>query len=141
MSTPLVLGYDESPSANAALAATTELARDLKTKVVVVFGYYVTPLGGGGGSDVAAALEKLGKHALGLAVADLEAAGIEVESRLVAHRPADAILQVAEEVAARMIVVGTVGENPITGVVLGSVVLKLVQRSPFPLLVVRSPDA
>ena len=141
MTAPLVLGYDESPSANAALAATTELALDLKTKVVVVFGYYVTPLGGGGGSDVRAALEKLGNHALARAVADLEAAAVEVESRLVAHRPADAILQVAEEVDARMIIVGTVGENPITGAVLGSVVLKLVQRSPFPVLVVRAPDA
>jgi nucleotide-binding universal stress UspA family protein len=74
-------------------------------------------------------------------VADLEAGGIDVESRLVAHRPADAILQVAEEVDARMILVGTVRENPIAGVVLGSVVLNLVQRSPFPVLVVRAPDA
>ena len=35
-----------------------------------------------------------------------------------------------------MIVVGTVGENPITGAFLGSVVLRLVQRSPIAVLVV-----
>ncbi len=35
-----------------------------------------------------------------------------------------------------MIAVGTVGEGAITGALLGSVVLKLVQRSTLPLLVV-----
>lgn len=136
MSDPLVLGYDGSESANAALAASAGLAKELGAKVVVVFGYYVTPLGGGGGADVRAALEKLGRHAIERAVADLEAAGVEVESRLVGHRPAEAILQVAEEVGARLIVVGTVGENPITGALLGSVVLRLIQRSSVPMLVV-----
>ena len=40
-----------------------------------------------------------------------------------------------------MIVVGTVGENPITGAILGSVVLRLVQRSPLPVLVVPVHDS
>ena len=51
-------------------------------------------------------------------------------------KPADAIMEVADEVNAGMIVVGTVGESPIRGAVLGSVVLKLVQRCPRPMLVV-----
>jgi nucleotide-binding universal stress UspA family protein len=132
----LVLGYDESESANAALAETVGLAKELAARVVVVFGYYITPLGGGGVGDLRAALEDIGRHALGRAQADLEAAGIEVETRLVGHKPAEAILDVANEVDARLIVVGTVGENPITGSLLGSVVLRLVQRSSRPLLVV-----
>jgi nucleotide-binding universal stress UspA family protein len=136
VSGPLVLGYDESPSANAALTATIGLAGELKSSVVVVFGYYVSPLGGQGGPDLRAALERVGEHALQRAVADLEAAGVTVTARLVGHRPADAILEVAREAGARMIVVGTEGENPITGAFLGSVVLKLVQRSTLPLLVV-----
>jgi amino acid transporter len=64
------------------------------------------------------------------------AAGVEVESRLVSGKPADALIEVAEEVGASAIVVGTVGENPVTGAILGSVVLRLVQRSPLPILVV-----
>ncbi len=141
MSGVLVLGYDESTSANAALGATIPLAGELQASVVVVFGYYVSPLGGPGGPDMRAALEHIGDHALRRAVTDLEAADVSVTSRLVAHRPADAILQVAAETDARLIVVGTEGENPITGAFLGSVVLKLVQRSSYPLLVVPTTEA
>jgi nucleotide-binding universal stress UspA family protein len=133
---PIVLGYDGSESANAALEETIELAGTLGARVVVVFGYYVTPLGGQGGDDVREALERVGKHALARAEADLGAAGVEFETRLVHHKPADAILEVANEVGAGLIVVGTVGENPITGALLGSVVLRLVQRSSLPMLVV-----
>ena len=39
------------------------------------------------------------------------------------------LMAVASELDASTIVVGTVGENPISGALLGSVVLKLVQTS------------
>jgi nucleotide-binding universal stress UspA family protein len=132
----IVLGYDASDSANAALAKTVELAPVLGGRVVVVFAAHVTPLGGQGGEDMRAALERVADHALGRARADLEAAGIEVETRIESHKPADSIVAVAREVGASLVVVGTVGENPITGAILGSVVLRLLHRSPFPLLVV-----
>ena len=74
-----------------------------------------------------------------VAVADLDLNGIEASSRVVSARPADAILAVADEVGADLIVVGTVGESPISGALLGSVVLKLVQRSPLPMLIVPAP--
>lgn len=136
MNGPIVLGYDASESANAALEKTVELAKQLGTRVVVVFGYYVTPLGGQGGDEVREALERVGKHALTRAESDLGAADIEFETRLVAHKPADAILEVAEEVGAGLIAVGTVGEGPISGAILGSVVLKLLHRSRVPMLIV-----
>jgi len=136
MSRTLVLGYDDSPSANAALSKTVELAGQLEASVVAVFGFHVTALGGQGGPDFRSELEKLGNRALNRAVTDLEAAGVTVTTRLVEQKPADAILAVADEVEADLVVVGTEGENPITGAVLGSVVLKLVQRCKRPLLVV-----
>ena len=49
-------------------------------------------------------------------------------------------MAVAKELDASTIVVGTVGENPISGALLGSVVLKLVQKSSTPLLVVPTTD-
>ena len=49
-------------------------------------------------------------------------------------------LDFAKEIGASTIVVGTVGENPISGALLGSVVLKLVQRSPTPLLIVPTTE-
>jgi hypothetical protein len=42
----IVLGYDESPSADASLKAAMRLAPTLDARVVVVFGYYISPLGG-----------------------------------------------------------------------------------------------
>jgi nucleotide-binding universal stress UspA family protein len=134
----IVLGYDGSPSANAALAKVVELAPTLGLDVVVVFAYYISPLGGGEAKDYHDALARMGGHELGRAQADLEAAGVNVETRLVSDKPANAILAVADEVDAALVAVGTVGESPITGAILGSVVLKLVQRCSRPLLVVPS---
>lgn len=136
----LVLGYDGSPSANAALAKTIEVAPALGASVVVVFGYYLSPLGGGDVRDFKERLESIASHEVGRAVADLEAVGIETSSRILSIKPAEAILEVAEEVGAAMIVVGTVGESPMRGAMLGSVVLKLVQRSSTPLLVVPTTE-
>jgi len=141
MARPIVLGYDATPSANAALARTIELAGQTGGRVVAVFGYHITPLGGGNVRAYREELEKVGNHALSRAVADLQAAGIETESRLESGKPADVLVAVAREVGADTIVVGTVGENPITGAILGSVVLRLVQRSPIPVLVVPAVEA
>ena len=51
-------------------------------------------------------------------------------------KPADAVLAVAERRDTRMIVVGTHGECPIAGALLGSVPHKLLHRSSAPVLVV-----
>jgi nucleotide-binding universal stress UspA family protein len=136
MTGPIVLGYDASDSANAALAKTIELATELDASVVVVFGYYISPLGGGETAALRVELEKIGSRAVERAVADLTAAGVEVTAQIVSTKPADAIVGVAKDVGASLIAVGTEGEHPVTGAILGSVVLKLVQRAPVPLLVV-----
>ena len=140
MAKALVLGYDDSPSANAALAQTIIRSKETGARVVVVFGYYITPWGGTGAGSIREAIEKVGSDAIGRAAADLEAAGIETSSRLVEGKPADALIEVAEEVGADAIIVGTVGENPISGALLGSVVLRLIQRSSIPVLVVPASE-
>jgi len=140
----LVLGYDDSASANAALAETIRIARALGAQVCVVFGYYMSVFGGpaveGESADFRGQLERVGSQAVARAVTDLEAAGIETTSRITEGRPADVLMAVAKETGASTIVVGTVGENPISGALLGSVVLKLVQRSSTPLLVVPTTE-
>ena len=67
--------------------------------------------------------------------------GVTAEATLVPKRPAEALLAVATERSARLIVVGTASERPLTGVILGSVPHKLVHRSTIPVLVVPVPDA
>jgi nucleotide-binding universal stress UspA family protein len=136
MSRVMLLGYDGSESADAALKETVARAKQRSASVVVVFGYYITPWGGTGEGSIREAMVEVGTRAVDRAVADLEAAGIEVSWRIVEAKPADALIQVADEVRADTIVVGTVGENPISGALMGSVVLRLIQRSAIPLLVV-----
>lgn len=58
---------------------------------------------------------------------------------LVPRRPTEALLGLVDERDARMIVVGTASERPLTGVILGSVPHKLLHRSPVPVLVVPGP--
>ena len=83
----IVLGYDDSPSANAALAETIRRAPLLGADVCVVFGYYMSVFGGpaveGESADFRSQLEKMGSRAVARAVSDLEAAGITDD---LAHR-------------------------------------------------------
>ena len=141
----IVLGFDNSTSANAALAETIRRAPLLGADVCVVFGYYMSAFGGpvvgGESKDFRGQLERMGSQAVARAVTDLEAAGIKTTSRLQEGRPADVLMAVAKEIGASTIVVGTVGENPISGALLGSVVLKLVQKSSTPLLIVPTAEA
>ena len=61
MANVIVLGYDESPSADAALAATIRIAPVVGAKVVVVFGFYISPLGGQQEGSIREALENVGR--------------------------------------------------------------------------------
>jgi nucleotide-binding universal stress UspA family protein len=54
--------------------------------------------------------------------------------------PAQALIDVADERDARMIVVGSHGEAPLKSVLVGSTPTKLLHLSQRPVLVVRGPD-
>ncbi len=135
MAGEIVLGYDGSPNAQAALAEAASLAVALGASVVVAFGYEVWAAGGET-ADHKAAVQAIGDRAAADALGRLAAAGVHAETAVVAERPADALVRVAEERGARMIVVGTHGEGPIRGALLGSVAYKLLHQSTVPVLVV-----
>ena len=63
----------------------------------------------------------------------------EVEAVIVERSPAQALAELAAERDARVIVVGTRGESPIRGALLGSTPHKLLQLSDRPVLVVPAP--
>jgi nucleotide-binding universal stress UspA family protein len=135
---PVVLGYDGSDEANAALDETIRLFTGTGTEVVVVFAYDISPLVV---DDCTSELERVAEQETTRAITDLEAAGIEATALHVHARPADAIIEGALETAARMVVVGSSKRGPVASAVLGPVVLSLAQRCPVPLLVVPVPDA
>jgi nucleotide-binding universal stress UspA family protein len=63
---------------------------------------------------------------------------VEVEVMVVPDRPSVALSETAEERDARFIVVGSYGESPIKGAIVGSVPHKLLQISETPVVVVRA---
>jgi nucleotide-binding universal stress UspA family protein len=61
---------------------------------------------------------------------------VEVDLELRAERPVEALMSVAAEREARAIVVGSQGEHPMKGAILGSTPHKLLHLSEHPILVV-----
>ena len=57
-----------------------------------------------------------------------------VQTHVVAGDPAEKILEVAEEVGADLICAGTTGKSGLERILIGSVALRLLHKSPIPLL-------
>jgi len=135
MASTIVLGYDGSACANAALTAAVASAKAYGDGIVVAFGAGVYPIGED--SDHLNLVRKMGGDWAEEALSAIRKQGVDdAQAVVVDARPAEALLQVADERDARMIVVGTHGEHPLTGAVLGSVPHKLLHLSKVPVLVV-----
>jgi len=135
MARDIVIGYDGTDGAKAALSHAIALAKELGDRLVIVFGYE-PGLVGGEVQDLRAAIKELGDERLHEAEREAQAAGVQVDLLLVEARAVDGLVQVASERDARMIVVGCYGERPLTGAILGSTPHRLLYRSSVPVLVV-----
>jgi nucleotide-binding universal stress UspA family protein len=132
----IVVGYDGSACGDAALAAAIRLALELGDQVTVVFGYAPPGLWGGEIAEHEEAIEELGELVMSKATVQAAEAGVEIDAQLVPKRAAEALLEVARQRQARMIVVGSFGEPPLKGIILGSTPNKLLHLSELPILVV-----
>jgi nucleotide-binding universal stress UspA family protein len=133
----IVVGYDGSDCGRAALDEALGLAEGLGDRVVVVFGYAPPGIWGGEIVEHAEAIEELGNRVLAEARARAATSGgTETEFRLMPSKPSEALVEVAEELEARMIVVGSYGDPPLKGAILGSTPNKLLHTSDYPVLVV-----
>jgi nucleotide-binding universal stress UspA family protein len=139
MGRAILLGYDASECADAALESAIDLTRSLGDRLVIAYAYEppVHTLGEEL-KEHRRALAEIGERVTGQAVERARAEGLEAEAALVAERPVQALLDLAAEHDARMIVVGTFGESPLRGAILGSVPHKLLHLSQTPVLVVPS---
>jgi nucleotide-binding universal stress UspA family protein len=136
----IVVGYDGSACGEAALDAALALAPPLGDAVSVVFGYAPPGIWGGEIAEHEKAIEELGEKVLGKAREQAAAAGTEVRRVLVPKRAVEALIEVAEERDARMIVVGTFGEPALKGIILGSNTNKLLHLTDRPVLVVPAEE-
>jgi nucleotide-binding universal stress UspA family protein len=141
MSHGIIVGYDGSECAKAALSAGLEVGRVYRETVTVAFGYELSPVGGEI-HDYHLALRELADKRLAeaaqLAAADSRGADYAppVETIVVEQSPAEALVALAEARDARVIVVGTRGQRPLHGALLGSTPHKLLHLSRRPVLVV-----
>ena len=136
----IVLGYDESPGSRAALAMAISLAARFGEPLVLVYG--VEPPGGVGEEFQAhqRALADMGRTAVAHAVAEAERSGVGTVVEVLSQKPAQALIEAAHRHDGRVIVVGTRGESPLRGAVLGSVSHKLLHLSDRPVLCVPVGD-
>ena len=134
----IVVGYDGSDCAKAALRDAAELAEALGDKLVLVFGYAPHGYGGGEVPTQREAVKELGEKVTKEGAELAKAAKVDCEVELLPEHPVRAVIDAADDRDARMIVVGSHGDNPLKGAIIGSTPYKLVQLSERPVLVVRA---
>ena len=147
MSDAIVVGTDGSDTALLAVRRAAEIARALDAPLHLVTAFPTKRAhrdahadegasrdGGGGGpvEDARAVLDQTAK--------ELQSAGIDVSAHPRDQDPVDAIIDVAEEVRARMIVVGSRGMTGVSRFMLGSVPNKVSHHAPCDVLIVRTTD-
>ena len=132
----VILGYDDSPGAKAALTTAVELAQSHGDRLIISFGYAPSSVVGEEYRQHAGALEEMGERLTGQALEQARSSGVEAEVALVAVQPAAALVALAAEHDARYIVVGSYGESPIKGAILGSTPHKLLHLAETPVVVV-----
>jgi nucleotide-binding universal stress UspA family protein len=134
----IVVGYDGSTCGEAALEEALRLAAGLGDRVTVVFGFAPPGIWGGEIADHEQAIEELGEKVTAEARRRAEAHGAEIDVELVPKRPVEALVEVADEHDARMIVVGGGGDGALKQIVLGSTPHKLLHVCKRPVLVVQA---
>jgi nucleotide-binding universal stress UspA family protein len=132
----LVVGYDGSDRGDVALDKALDLAGGLGAEVVVVFGYAPPGVWGGEIAEHEEAIEELGEKVVSRAKAHAGERGASIETSLVPKKPSEALIEVADERDASMIVVGSYGEAPLKGAILGSTAYKLLHTTERPVLIV-----
>jgi len=139
MSAGIIVGYDGSDHAKAALQTALGVAKAYGEKVIIASGYELNPVAGEM-HDYHAALKELATKRLEDAQAIASSDSVEIEAVIVERAPAQALVELADERDARLIVIGTRGESPLRGALLGSTAHKLLHLSDRPVLVVPHAD-
>ena len=146
MFTRIVVGTDGSDTAAQAVGQAIELAQKFGAQLSIVSAY--APVSGrrvkGEQSEAPADVHyEIGPRedvnlVLDAAAAEAKAGGVEVRTHPVEGDPADAILNVAEEVKADLIVVGNKGMTGARRYLLGSVPNNVSHHAPCSVIIVRT---
>ncbi len=146
MGDAIVVGTDGSETAKQAVTEAVRLAKALEGHVHVVSAF--EPLRGAkisGAPEGAARVwaphpDDAVESILSQATAGIRMAGVEVTSHAIQRDPADALLQVADEVGASMIVVGSKGMHGARRLSLGNVPNKVSHHAHCNVLIVATGE-
>src|SRR4051794_32613065 len=143
MNGPIVVGTDGSESATAAVLDAIKLAKALEEPLHILSAYKPVPTSGtdlppefaasvNSRSQVDSILTDVGSRA--------NQAGVKAELHAVTGDAANAIMSLAEEIDAGLIVVGNKGLGSLKRFVLGNVPSKIVHNSPCSVHIVHTTD-
>lgn len=147
MDHPIVLGYDGSPCSAAALDQAIDLVRGVTGAEIVIVYCHEPPPGLTCELDPACeAAKELRDYErrveceveplLQQAAARVRAAGVRTDVLLAWEDPVHALMKIAAERGAHVIVVGSHGEGPLSGAIRRRTPFELLHRSTVPVLVV-----
>jgi nucleotide-binding universal stress UspA family protein len=134
----IVIGYDGSDSSKSALNQAFDFAKALGDSIVIVFASAPGGYGGGEVPEQRKAVEEFGHKVTEEAVAAAKSADVDAKVELINEHPHDALITAGDKHDARMIVVGSHGDHPVVGAVIGATPYKLVHSANRPVLVVRA---
>ena len=132
----IVVGYDGSDGGKAALHEAVDLAGRLSGEVIVAYAFGGPKQFAGAPLTPRKTLQEMGEKLLEEAVASIGETGVPIVPVLVDDDAWQGLRSVAGQHDAAMIVVGTRGASPITGMLLGSTAYRLVHSSTTPVLIV-----
>ena len=141
----ILVPVDESPISYAAVEQALALAKSLNSQVTVMSVIAVDPFFGVDFYIVAPAItdyfmqaEKNAKERLEDIKQSFIRDGIAVDVKLIhGVSPSEGIIQVADEVSADLIIMGSHGRTGLQKVMLGSVAQNVLTQSPIPVLIVK----
>ena len=141
MGDSIVVGTDGSETAKQAVSEAVRLAKALAAPVHVVSAYQPSHARVSGAPEGAAKVwqplpDDEVERILAEATAGIRLAGLEATSHAIRKDPADALLSVADEVGASMIVVGSKGMHGARRLALGNVPNKVSHRARCNVLIV-----
>lgn len=138
----ILVGVDGSAGSRAALTWATDLAADLRAKLVLL--HVFEPLAHlaelAPGADLRAARGRATASVRGPMCEDLRARGLEYETLVREGEPAQVIVEAADEVGADLIVVGARAMGAVKGLLLGSTSSRLARLTPRPVVIVHAPE-
>ena len=130
----VLIGVDGSPEAEEAVRVASWLAAPVAGRLVLVTVVSPDAVDGDSDGERARARDLLDRHR-----GQLPQERATVETQIVAGQPAGALLELAEEEAVDLIVVGRRGRG-VSRAVLGSAASKLTTSAPCPVLLAAPPD-